>query len=693
MEVIQLIRKDQQARLHFERSDKSVNVLDEICLQQLEQHVSALEADPPEVLILESGMPGCFIAGADLEIIAAVDDADKATALAHRGQDICNRIERLSSVSVAVVNGACMGGGLEVALACDYIVAVTGKKTRLALPEIKIGIHPGFGGCVRLPKRVGWLAAVDMILTGRAVDARRARRIGLAAIQCEPEQSDAAVAYVVKRGKVGKRKLKPAWLMLWPARALFFQQVEKRAMQRFQHLEIESAYPAVPAAISLLKSIIGMGDAAALKREAESLGRMAVTPTCKNLIRVFHLGESLQKQESVKRGRASAAGVQKTAVYGAGVMGSGIAWVAARTGDVDLHEVAPEPLGRGMKGLARLAARDAGRFGRIRPVMDSSGLKDCDVVIEAVLEELQVKRALWQEVAKHVPKQTLLLSNTSSLSISDMQARRKGAERIAGLHFFNPAPKMPLVEVVAGSQTSEATLDTAAALTVLWGKYPVIVADKPGFLVNRCLMPFMASALHLIGAGQKPEHIDGALKTFGMPMGAIELADRVGLDICKHVGDHLGEKFGDRFAMPEWFGRMVKDGLLGAKSGAGFFVYDKDRQQGLNADLGHYLSIGIPREHETAADIGRDDQTMLDADIVDFCLIPMLVEALNCLHEKVVEDAEHLDAAFIFGIGFPPFRGGLLRYFATRHRPELRQKIADQGFEIPGNLKVLDDFA
>jgi len=693
MEVIQLIRKEDEARLHFARTDKSVNVLDEKCIKRLEEHLDGLEASPPTVLILESGMPGCFIAGADLEIIAAATNVDEATKLARRGQSICSRIEKLSSVSVAVVNGACMGGGLEIALACDYIVGINDKKTQLALPEIKIGIHPGFGGCVRLPKRVGWLTAVDMILTGRAVDAARARRIGLAAINCEAEQSDAAVAYVARGGKVGKRKLMPAWLYLWPARAIFFQQVEKRAKERLKHLEIESAYPAVPATIAVLKQIIGAGDTAAYKREAESLGHLAVTPTCKNLIRVFHLGEALKKQDAVQRGREAAGKLKRTAVYGAGVMGSGIAWVAAQNTEVDLHEVAAEPLGRGIKGLARLATRDAGRLARIRPTLDSSGLKDCDVVIEAVLEELKIKRALWLEVGKQVPKGALLLSNTSSLSISDMQQRRKGGERIAGLHFFNPAPKMPLVEVVAGSQTSAATIDTTAALAVSWGKFPVIVDDKPGFLINRCLMPFMAAALRLVEKGQKPEHVDGVLKTFGMPMGAIELADRVGLDICQHVGNHLGEAFGSRFEMPEWFGRMVKDKLLGEKSGAGFFLYDNGKQLGLNPELTHYLSIAAPVEHETAADLGRNGQAMTADEIIDACLIPMLVEALHCLSEKVVEDAVHIDAAFIFGIGFPPFRGGLLRYFAGRKRAELRQIIADQRFEIPENLEVLNDFA
>lgn len=692
MEVVTLTRDQAMARLRFERSDKSVNVLDEACMAALESHLNELEQNPPETLVLESGMPGCFIAGADLDVIAAVDDAAAATRLAERGQSLCRRIEKLPSVSIALVQGACMGGGLEVALACDHIVAVEGSKTRLALPEIRIGIHPGFGGCVRLPKRVGWAKAVEMILTGRSLNADQARRARLAALNCQPEQVGEAVTYLAARGKAKRGKPGPWWMGLWPARLIFFRQVEKRAMARFRHLDMDSSYPAIPAAISLLKEIIGMSDGLALAREAESLGRLAITPTCKNLIRVFHLGETLKKQEAVKRGRAAAGAMSKAAVYGAGVMGSGIAWVASKTVDVDLHEVAPEPLGRGMKAIARFAHREPARLNRIRPVMDASGLGDADVVIEAVLENIEVKRQLWLDVGRLVSKETLLLSNTSSLSISEMQHRRANAGRIAGLHFFNPAPKMPLVEVVAGGKTSGKTLDTTCALAAGWGKYPIIVADKPGFLVNRCLMPFMVAALNLVEHGQKITHVDGALKNFGMPMGAIELADRVGLDICLHVGRHLGECLGERFSMPAWFADMVEDGVLGEKSGFGFFVYEKGRQKGLNPAIKKYFPDLVIRTRATDADLGSADADMADADIVDACLIPMLVEALACLQDQIVDDAEHLESAFIYGIGFPPFRGGLLCYFAARNRDELLEAITRLGLEMPENMEVLDGF-
>ena len=693
MEVVALIRDGETAHLHFARRDKAVNVLDELCIGQLERHLDALESDPPARLVLESGMPGCFIAGADLEVIARVADRQEATRLAERGQALCRRIENLPAMSVALVRGACMGGGLEVALACDHIVAIEDEKTRLALPEIKIGIHPGFGGCVRLPKRVGWPKAVEMILSGRSLDARKAKRAGLAALACAPEQTDEAIFYLAGKGKAQQRQAGPWWMRLWPVKQLFFQQVEKRALARFKNLDVEMAYPAVPAAISLLREIVGMSDGLALAREAESLGRLAVTPTCKNLIRVFHLGEGLKKQEAAKRGRDAIGNMQRTAVYGAGVMGSGIAWVAAKSMDVDLHEVAPEALSHGLQSLSKVAKRDPKRLQRIRPVLDSSGLGSIDVVIEAVLEDIEIKRQLWQELGKQVPKQTLLLSNTSSLSITEMQQGMANAGRIAGLHFFNPAPKMPLVEVVAGERTSKKTLDATCALAAGWGKYPVVVADRPGFLVNRCLMPFMVAALRLVEGGQKITHVDGALKNFGMPMGAIELADRVGLDICLHVGRHLGECLGERFSMPAWFAKMVDDGLLGEKSGTGFFTYERGRQKEINPALKDYLASSEVREADSAADLGTARRDMTDAEIVDACLLPMLAEALACLQDGIVDHAEHLEAAFIYGIGFPPFRGGPLRYFAGRERDELKGRMDAMDLAVPDNMEVLDGFS
>ncbi|MDQ6971270.1 MAG: 3-hydroxyacyl-CoA dehydrogenase NAD-binding domain-containing protein [Mariprofundaceae bacterium] len=692
METLSLKTTDGLTRLTLSRRDRPVNVLDEICLKELEEQLSGLEQQPPQLLVIESGIPGCFIAGADVDVIAAVSDEQEAVRLAERGQSLMRRIEDLSCPSVAVVAGSCMGGGLELALACDYLLVVHHAKTRLALPEIKIGIHPGFGGCVRLPRKIGWLKATDMILTGRSVDAKAARRMHLADLACHSEQLEEAVRNLGARGKRRYGAMQPWWMRLWPARALFFAQVDKKALARFRHLDVEAAYPAVPAAIRVLREVAALPEGQAYALEAASLGRLAVTPTCANLIRVFHLGQGLQKQDAVKKGRDRASGMKQTAVFGAGVMGSGIGWVASKTGRVDLHDVSDKAMSRGLKSIASLARRDTNRMNRIRPVLDKSGLEHADLVIEAVLEEMEVKNNLWREVAERSPRSTLLLSNTSSLSISRMQESVKYPGRMAGMHFFNPAPKMPLVEVIAGVKTTQKTLQSVAALASSWGKYPVIVADRPGFLVNRCLMPFMGAAFGLLaakGGAQSVQHIDGALKHFGMPMGAFELADRVGLDICRHVGEHLSEALGVRQALPEWFAAMVADGLLGEKSGSGFFVWKGGKQGELNSMLARYAPASIKPEKESNAQLNDAPAPMPNADVIDACLLPMLVEALSCLQEGVVKSAEHLDAAMVFGIGFPPFRGGLLHYYAGMGEAQLSARLLSFDLDVPKNLAEL----
>ncbi|MDQ6986890.1 MAG: 3-hydroxyacyl-CoA dehydrogenase NAD-binding domain-containing protein [Mariprofundaceae bacterium] len=700
METIKLSRKKAVARLCFARRDRPLNVLDVRCMVELEAALDDLEKKPPELLIVESSIDGCFIAGADVDEIAAVSDSDAAIRLAERGQSLMRRIEGLPCPSVVVVAGSCMGGGLELALACDYLIAVRHAKTKLALPEIKIGIHPGFGGCVRLPRKIGWLAAIDMILTGRSIDAEKAGRLGLADMLCHGEQIEAAIQRLAAGGKRKYTGIKPWWIRLWPVRAVFFRQVEKRALARFSHFDINEAYPAIPAVIAVLREIAGLPEGQAYAVEAASLGMLATTPTCANLIRVFHLGQGLQKQDAARKGRQRAAEIQQTAVFGAGVMGAGIAWVAARSAQVDLHDVNEQAISRGLKSIARLAARDAMRMSRIRPAMQKSGLKHDEVVIEAVLEDIEVKNALWTEVAGKTGRNTLLLTNTSALSVSEMQKSVTYPGRMAGMHFFNPAPKMPLVEIIAGKKTTQKTLQTVAALAARWGKYPVIVADRPGFLVNRCLMPYMAAAFALLtreggAAGQMPTHVDGALKCFGMPMGVFELADRVGLDICHHVGMHLSVELGSHQALPDWFNKMVADGLLGEKSGRGFFMWKNGKKGELNTALSDYITSASVRdnvrEKESGASLADVPVPMRNVDIVDACLLPMLIEALRCLAEKVVMDAEQLDAAMIFGIGFPPFRGGLLHYYAGRDIDELKRRFTALHLDVPENLAVLQE--
>ncbi|MDQ6966326.1 MAG: enoyl-CoA hydratase-related protein, partial [Mariprofundaceae bacterium] len=320
MEAVKLKSRKGIARLSLARKDRPVNVLDETCMQELEAQLDALEKKIPQLLIIESAMPGCFIAGADVDVIAAVSDVEEATRLAEQGQSLMRRIEELPCPSIAVVAGACMGGGLEMALACDYLLAVEMPKTALALPEIKIGIHPGFGGCVRLPRKIGWVKACDMILTGRSVGAKQAGRLKLADLVCHAEQVEQGIEYLAARGKRQVSGGRPWWMRIWPVREVFFAIVRNKTMQNMKHIDVDTAYPAVPAALEVLRRVASLADGQAYAIEAASLGRLAVTPTCANLIRVFHLGQSLQKQEAVKKGRERASQIKRTAVYGAGAM-------------------------------------------------------------------------------------------------------------------------------------------------------------------------------------------------------------------------------------------------------------------------------------------------------------------------------------------------------------------------------------
>ncbi|MDX8393647.1 MAG: 3-hydroxyacyl-CoA dehydrogenase NAD-binding domain-containing protein [Mariprofundales bacterium] len=724
MEVVSLIQDAQgEARLLFARNDQSVNTLDANCMQQLADCITELEQVPPRILILESGLDGCFIAGVDVDVIGSVNDANTATDLARLGQSLCLRLERLSCTTVAVVNGFCLGGGLEIALSCNFIIAIHEERTKFALPEIKLGIHPGFGGCVRLPRRVGWLKATELILSGRILDAKKAKRLGIVDLTCYKGQEQAAIDWLINKYGSKHTAKQPVWRELWlqitPLRRLFFQQVRKKAAVRFSNLNIHQAYPAIDATINLLQELVVTKGDAAYRLEAESLGRMAVTATCNNLVRVFHLGENLKHQEAVKSGNQAAKDIKHTAVFGSGVMGSGIAWLATKaikSGDldtsVDLHDITPEAITHGLKSLRRVAKREPERLQYVRPCIDDNGLDTCQVVIEAIVENLEIKRSLFARLEEKMPNDALILTNTSSLSVSVMQQGMQYPQRVVGMHFFNPVPKMPLVEVIRGEQSDEASVQAVCALAVRWGKYPVVCADAPGFIVNRCLMPYMAAVLSLLDAGQKVVHIDGALKRFGMPMGGLELADRVGLDICMHVGNHLAPQMQaainkkepetdndsddvDNAVLPIWLEKMVADGVLGAKTGRGFFIYNKNNKCGeVNPDLAKYgLADNIKKTNAAQGIVSNIDthesSVMDDLRLVDRCLFPMLFAALQCLHEKVANSADEIDAAMIYGAGFPAFRGGLLHYFSNLPHRELVRRAERVGLQVPKEISLL----
>jgi len=658
MQTLNLEIEGSLTRLIFSRSNKKLNILDALCMQEFEQVIDQLECEMPEVLLIQSYQLNCFVAGADLDVIASQHDSREAKALSERGQLLFRRIEQLSCHTIALVQGTCLGGGLELVLACDHVIAVDQSKTRLGLPEIQLGIHPGFGGCVRLPKRVGWPKAVEMILTGHTFSAKQAYRVGLVDLCCDVMDIKQAEQFLIQKEVTTSQSRTPFWFHAWPLRRMFFSQAKKRVLKKTKHVN-DHAYPALKKTLRLLEELYGMSDGLAFARESESLGLLAVTPSCHHLIRVFKLGQALKHQSSLEEWCP----IKHIAVYGAGVMGGGIAWLAAKKHQVDLHEINEESMRQGMLQLDHLAKRDDTRLTHIRPTMNDSGLKQVQMVIEAVSENMQLKQTLWCQVETQVSPDCLLLSNTSSLSISEMQEGLKYPKRMAGLHFFNPVHKMPLVEIIAGKQTDLHVVHRLCALMSEWGKYPIVVKDCPGFLVNRCLLPYIKAAVDALAQGQSVAHIDQCLKHFGMPMGAFELMDRIGLDICLHVGKQLNQTF------PEWFEQMVERGVLGCKSERGFYVY-QDNQ-----------SISVNTVEITKGDCNHHHLWSCHQ-VVDACLLPMLLEAWHCLDEQIVSEKDHLDAAMVYGIGFPPFHGGLLHYFEQQNQKDLWQRMSELSLDV-----------
>jgi 3-hydroxyacyl-CoA dehydrogenase/enoyl-CoA hydratase/3-hydroxybutyryl-CoA epimerase len=653
---------DGLATLTFDEPDKKVNVFSRSVLAELDNRIDELaKSDDIRCLVLVSGKSGNFIAGADIEEIANVSDSAEAEAGVRIGQRLFNSWSDLPFPTVAAIRGTCVGGGTELALACDYILISDRADVRIGLPEIRLGILPAWGGCSRLPKRIGLAAALDIILAGKTVRPRKAFKLGLA----DALIPDAAFGHNVRefahRLLAGERpdgragNLKGLLLERNPVgRKLVFDQARKQVMTRTGGL-----YPAPLRAIEVVKIGVDRGLEAGLDAEARAAAELAISPTCKNLVHLFRLMEGTKDDSTGPAGPP----VRAAAVIGAGVMGGGIAQLLADKADlpVRLKEIATEPLASGMAHAAGLFAKQVKRrwlrepearrkMSLLRPTLDYTGFERIDFLIEAVVERLDIKQRVFAELAGRVPGDAILASNTSSLSIDLIADGVPNPERVVGMHFFNPVHKMPLVEVIAGSQTSAETTRRVASLCRRLGKTPVVVKDGPGFLVNRLLMFSMAEALWLLDEGYAIEEIDRIMKDWGLPLGPLTLTDEVGIDVAVHVAHIIGDAFSERLELPQWLDHLPENGRLGVKAGKGLYRYEKGERQGVDADV--YELIGR-----------KPSGAPPDPDLVaDRLILPMLNEAARCLAEGVVADAGALDLAMIMGTGFPPFRGGLLRW-------------------------------
>jgi 3-hydroxyacyl-CoA dehydrogenase / enoyl-CoA hydratase / 3-hydroxybutyryl-CoA epimerase len=627
--------REDLAWLTFDKAGESTNTFSREALEELGAALDAIAAGKPKGLIIRSAKDN-FIAGADINQFVRFQTPEEAVEFTRLGWDTMQKLRSLPFPTTAMVNGFCMGGGLEMSLACTYRVALDDPKTRFAFPEVMLGIWPFWHGLQWLPKLVGPAAALDMILTGRAVDARRAKRIGLAT-EAVPLRILENTARMVTLEAKPPRKLGLAdRLMLGVGRRFVAAQARKQVAKRARREHYPAPYAILEAWVKYDGDPFVNPD-----DPVTSIKALSSHPTTRNLIRIFFLQE---RMKGLAKGVDFKA--QHVHVVGAGVMGGDIAAVCAMRGiRVTLQDTSPERIAPAVKRAAELFGKRLKDKRRVRDALDrlipdvaGAGAARADVVIEAIFEDLQAKRELFAELEAAAKPDAVLATNTSSLKLADIAANFKDPSRLVGIHFFNPVPQLQLVEVVSGAGTREEMTKKAIAFVRQIDKLPLPVKDSPGFLVNRVLGPYMQNAFRMLDEGLKPETIDAAMEAFGMPMGPIELADTVGLDICLAAGKELAGK--DAQA-PQVLLDKVALGHLGKKTGEGIYRYERGKPV-----------KGAP---------GASDEALVES-----LIEPYLNEAKAVLADGIVADAELIDAGLIFGTGFAPFRGGPLHYLESR---------------------------
>jgi 3-hydroxyacyl-CoA dehydrogenase/enoyl-CoA hydratase/3-hydroxybutyryl-CoA epimerase len=657
---------------------RSMNVFDEPVIRELAAVLDRLEAQPGlKAVVFRSGKPSGFLAGADVKKIASIGTPEEATEIIAAGQTLFNRIEALPVPTLAAIHGPCLGGGLEFALACRHRIARDDASTRLGLPETQLGLLPAWGGTQRLPQRVGLIPALGMILRGEKLTPGKAFKLGLVDRTAAPAAFEEAVrqaaAELAESGTL--KPTRPPKLSFVarlvnhtrPGRWLALEGTKRRIARSARH------YPALAEALEAIRRGVQHSREEGLRSEREAFARLLFTPTCRSLLGLFFQREKARSVgswlgEDARGGDEKP--IERVGVIGAGAMGAGIAQLAAYQGlSVVLKDVEQSALDAGMAkigGLFNEAVQSrrlrpdeaAARGGAITPTLDWSAFADVDLAVEAVVEREDVKRQVFADLEANTRPDALLATNTSSLSVARMAGAVADPARVAGLHFFNPVHRMELVEVVRAPATSDRTIAALLRLVKKLGKTPVVVADSPGFLVNRILFPYLAEAVRMNGEGVGAEAIDRTMRRFGMPMGPLELLDHVGIDVAAHVARSMTGVLAESAPTAERLAAMVGRGDTGKKSGRGFYHY-KNGQRG----------------KPVVPDGAAASPTLLDPDVIERRLVLALVnEAARCLEEHVAHEAWVVDLAMVLGTGFPPFRGGPLRLADERG---IAQVLAD----------------
>ncbi len=635
---------------HFDKQKASANVLSSDVFDEFESILDKLESEPAKGLIILSDKQSGFIAGANVEEFATVKDEVDALEVIHRGQAALDRLEELAFPTLSMIHGFCLGGGLELALACDYRIAMDDPKTRLGLPEVRLGIHPGFGGTMRLIRLIGAPPAMDLMLSGRTVNARVAKKLGIVDKVVPLRQFKRAAKSLIEK-QPEKHSPKPiqkianqSWAR--PLLAKYLQkQVSKKASQ--------DHYPAPYALIDLWREHVD-DDKEMLQEEANSVARLITGDTAQNLVRVFLLQEQLKEL-----GKNSKFEAKHVHVIGAGIMGGDIAaWCALRGLQVTLQDMEAKFIAPAIKRAHTLFKRRLkdprlvqAAMDRLLPDQNGVGVKNADVIIEAIVENLEIKQNLFKSLEAEIKEGAVLATNTSSIPLDELVKPLAKPERLVGIHFFNPVAMMQLVEIINSDITDQREVEKAAAFCRGIDRLPLSVKSSPGFLVNRILMPYLLEAVVIHSEGVPAKLIDDAAVGFGMPMGPVKLADKVGLDICLSVAEILGNALGKE--VPEILRSKVSKGHLGVKSGRGFYQYKKGKIQ-----------------------YDKNDQMdSIPEDISDRLSLQIINESVACIREGIINSDDHLDAGMIFGTGFAPFRGGPMNYMKQTGKEELLQRL------------------
>jgi 3-hydroxyacyl-CoA dehydrogenase/enoyl-CoA hydratase/3-hydroxybutyryl-CoA epimerase len=648
------------AILTFDRPDSTANLFDQRTLDELNEHLDFLESEKSlRGLILRTAKPKIFIAGADLHTFTQEIIAERLAVVIERGQKTFDRIAGLPYPTVAAIHGVALGGGFEIALACDYRVASSDSVTKVGLPEINLGILPAWGGSTRLPKLIGLPNALAVIMNGRQYPSAQALKLGMIDSVVPRERLTTAATKIILQSSGKKRPSKMHLSNRPPLFQVIKSQAERKVLARTR-----GHYPAPLKALEVACAGLNVSHEQSLANEKNRFIELALSETAQNLIGLFFLQERAKKLKLLTELEpvlaAPTKAVERVLVVGAGLMGAGIAqWLSSRGIRVILKDIGPAPLGKGVQSIAKVYqeavkrhlfsktdARNA--FDRVLPIYEDVPLRGIDLVVEAAIEKLDLKQQIFADLESKVPSDLVLASNTSALSIDAIAASLQHPERVVGIHFFNPVHRMQLVEIVRGTKTDVATLNTAIRFVKQIGKLPVLVKDSPGFLVNRILLPYMVEAVRLFAEGYRVEVIDRVMLDFGMPMGPLRLTDEVGLDVAENVGKDLASRLKHLGPLNDTLGKMIAKGWLGRKSGKGFYEYGAGGDGKINAQMGD-LQPSVPT-------------TVNDGDLRDRLVLSMVNEAARTIEEQVVGAPEDVDFGMIMGTGWAPFRGGPLRF-------------------------------